>query len=161
MSSLSSSLTRNTTLSSLNVDFNSRITKLGKQAFLDKINSLRGLKRFRCDRATRIHNRDVDFAKRLARGLEKNFVLQEISYMKDLEDSDRWYLELNRRGRYLLFVDDLPIGIWPLVLSRMTMDSDNVKFLHYFVCRKVELLVQQWVVGRQANVTPLRKKQKR
>ena len=41
---------------------------------------------------------------------------------------------------YLFSINGLPVGLWPMVLSRMTR-HDEVYLLHYFLCGTLEMLV--------------------
>ena len=82
----------------------------------------------------------------------RNYPNYSISPLKDFGGDSHsmvWlYLHMNRRGRYLLRNDDtnnqtlqVPAGIWPLILSRMTMSSltQDRDCLFYFLRNKPDL----------------------
>ena len=118
------------------------MTNVGRKAFLDKLRSMRGLKRFlfgNFQEGFQPSPKDKEFATQVARGLDSNFVLARISFMDHLEASDRLVLDLNRHGRNLLSIEELPIGVWPLVLSRLTRQQDKVHLLYYFLRQKLDL----------------------
>ena len=87
------------------------MTKVGENAFLDNLSSMHGLRRNLLSRFFEIGYGDIEFARSLARGLEKNVTVGEIYGMCHLSHVERFDLELNRHGRYLLCRDDIPVAL--------------------------------------------------
>ena len=173
MCALAKSLVHNTTLSLLDLSRN-HIGDVGRRVFLDHLSSMRGLKEleFGDDSPSVYYKRtrkDQEYATQIAGDLERanNYVLEKLSYMDDMDKSERFYLDLNKYGRRLLMMEEeVPIGLWPLVLSQLAQDDDNVHLLHYFLCQKLDLLAtvathQPRNTHEKWSVRRLRKRRKR
>ena len=147
---LASSLTYNTTPKTLNLSENSTIDAF--EPFIDNVESLSSLRTFEFaeymdnERSQEHNSRWLGLAKRLALRLEANWSLCNISFSDELNRSERFYLDLNRNGRYLLRPTTgtterkhIPLGLWSWIFARLN-ESDTVHFLHYFLHRKIDLL---------------------
>ena len=139
MWALASSLTYNKSLRHLDVSDNRHVTAKGIQgAILDNIDNILGLEDFQF---AWYNSQDmIQCAKCIASGMEKNFSLSSISCMTNLGPSERFYLDLNRNGRRLLYHHDtIPLSVWPLILGRMT-SANTCHLLYYFLREKADLL---------------------
>jgi Ran GTPase-activating protein (RanGAP) involved in mRNA processing and transport len=96
-----------------------KMTDEGMAHFGSRLPSMRGLKRVSLwgnpfeDRG----------AKALARGLEHNFIIEDVDLFRNFPCSDEisLYTALNRGGRKFLHEsdDNSPLGLWPLLLERL------------------------------------------
>ena len=147
---LASSLTYNTTLKTLNLCENSTIDAF--EPFIDNVESLSSLRTFefaeyiQYKHTQEHHRRWLGWAKGLALRLEANWSLCNISFSDELNPLERFYLDLNRNGRYLLRRttgtterQDIPLGLWSWIFARMT-EYDKVHLLHYFLREKIDVL---------------------
>ena len=119
-----------------------------QEVFIENLSAMDGLKTFLFgpsylddddERNVTNNERAFVFAKEIASSLEDNYVLQEISYMDDLDRSERFHLDLNQNGRMLLYKEDVPVLLWPVVFSRIAQRG-HTHLLNYMLLRKVELL---------------------
>jgi hypothetical protein len=80
----------------------------------------------------------VDFFKALAQSLEHNTSLKTLSLEQlQLEDNRckthlptiQYWLALNRVGRHLLAVPDVPLGVWAFALAKSSHDPNGLFFV--------------------------------
>ena len=143
MHHLAVALTRNTTLAILDVSSNETITTNGIQSFVvDHPTSLSHLDTFRFEDTSTTNNNLSACAKLIASRLQDNRTLSNISYMYELHPSERFYLDLNRMGRRILYhdEDDVVLRVLPHLLARMTTSKDTLPMLFYCVQERVDLL---------------------
>jgi hypothetical protein len=80
----------------------------------------------------------VDFFKALVQSLEHNTSLKTLSLEQVQLEDDRfkthlltvqYWLALNRVGRHLLAVPDVPLGVWALALAKNSHDPNGVFYV--------------------------------
>ena len=135
-------MVHNTTLSSLYIECNDDITIEGIRPFYENPRSMNRLEMFLFGKEG---NDGVDWAKKIAASLKDNWTLTNISHMDTLDRSERFYLDLNRRGRrYLYQEDDIVMQIWPHMLARVA-NGDEIHFLFSFLRERADLLSMRMV----------------
>mmetsp|Transcript_23802 Transcript_23802/g.44234 ORF Transcript_23802/g.44234 Transcript_23802/m.44234 type:complete len:470 (+) Transcript_23802:79-1488(+) len=134
--SIASVLDQNVTLRRLSLRRNG-IDNMGACAFATKLPTMRGLKEL-----VMINNPiDHEGSRELLQGLRNNMelVYLHVGDKKSepiLKEIFHW-IRLNQAGRRIFRRSDLPLALWPRMLSRLTMDND---VLFHFLSQKPEIL---------------------
>ena len=135
-SSIANVLDRNITLRRLCLRRNN-IDNIGASAFATMLPTMRGLKEL-----SMTHNPiDQEGSGQLLEGLRNNveLIYMQVGDTKSvqiLKEIFHW-IRLNQAGRRVFRDSNLPLALWPFMLSRLTKDTD---VMYHFLSQKPELL---------------------
>ena len=112
-------------------------TSEGIRPFYENPESMNHLETFLFDTKD---GKSLDCAKKIAASLMDNRTLSKLIGMERMDRLERFFLDLNKRGRRYLYQDEtVMMRIWPHMLVRVAT-IDECHLLFFFLRERVDLL---------------------